>query len=90
MSDITITKERIDRLMNTAEYDVITMYDKLTIVCAKLENGFVLTESSGCIDPANYDVKVGVALCKSKIRQKLWEMEGYALQKDLHKILKGD
>lgn len=75
---------RIDHLMDTATYDVQTVHDKCTVVVAKLENGFILTESSACVDPANYDAAMGERLCKDKIRERLWELEGYALQKSLY------
>ena len=88
MSEIKITEERIDRLMKTAEYHVITEFEKCTIVSAKLENGFILTESSACVDPENYDEERGVKICKDKIRERLWELEGYALQKAVHRLKK--
>ena len=87
-SKITVTRERIDHLMNTATFNVQTAFDKCTIVTAQLENGYILTESSACVDPANYDQKYGEKICKDKIREKLWELEGYALQKAVHKMLK--
>ena len=87
MSKIIVTKEKIDRLMETAEYEILTAFDKCTIVVAKLENGFILTESSACVDPANYNVELGVRYAKDKIRERLWEMEGYALQKNVHKLI---
>ncbi len=86
MSKITVTKDRIDHLMETAKYEVITAFEKCTIVCAELENGFILVESSACVDPANYSIELGVLYAKEKIRQRIWEMEGYALQKNVHKL----
>lgn len=88
MSDIRITKEKIDHMMETAEFHIITGFEKCTIVTAKLENGFILTESSACVDAANYDLNLGVKICKDKIRERLWELEGYALQKAVHKLVK--
>ena len=88
MSDIKVTAERIEHLMDTADYEIITCFDKCTIVSARFENGFILTESSACVDPANYDRKLGVKICTDKIREKLWELEGYDLQKKLYKLTK--
>jgi len=81
MSNITVTQERIDHLMETADITVKTSYDKITVVIARLENGFCISASSGCVDPANYDVEIGKKSCLRQIRDKLWELEGYALQK---------
>ncbi|MBQ3410703.1 MAG: hypothetical protein IJH30_02980, partial [Bacillus sp. (in: Bacteria)] len=45
--------------------------------------GFILTESSACVDPTNYDVKIGIQCCKERIVNKIWELEGYRLQCEL-------
>ena len=80
MSKNTVTEERIDKMMETAEYEAAVAFDKCVVVMMKLENGFVLTESSACVDPANFDLEMGLGICKEKLRNKLWELEGYALQ----------
>lgn len=84
MRDNTVKKEQIDILKKTAEIDVRTLFDKVTVVTVRLANGFVLTESSGCVDPANYDENIGKEICLRRIEDKLWELEGYVLQKDIY------
>lgn len=79
-----VDSARIDHLMETATFDVRTVHGKCTIVVAKLENGFILTESSACVDQSNYELALGEEICKDKIRERLWELEGYALQKSLY------
>ena len=86
VSNIAVSYDRINHLMETAEVEVMTVFDKCTIVVAKLENGFILTESSACVDPANYDPELGEDICRAKIKERLWELEGYALQKAVHKL----
>lgn len=81
----TVTQNDIDKLMEQAEIEVATVFDKCTVVIARLANGFVITESSACVDPANYDAALGQAICIERIKNKLWELEGYCLQKSLHK-----
>lgn len=88
MSNIKITKERIDHLMDTAEYQVFTTFNKCTVVSAKFENGFILTESSACVDEANYDEHLGFKYAAEKIRERLWELEGYLLQNDVTDAVK--
>ena len=56
---------------------------KGTIVTVRLPNGFVLVESSACVDPANYDHAIGYESCMKRIRDKLWLLEGYRLQCEL-------
>jgi len=84
MSNIKVTKEQIDLLMNSADVKVETTFDKCTVVTMRLRNGFILTESSACVDPANYDVEQGKKLCYEHIENRLWELEGYAMQKSLY------
>lgn len=80
----TVTKPQIDELLEKSEINVETVYGKVTIVSCKLPNGFVITESSGAVDTANYDEKIGTEICMARIENKLWELEGYALTKQLY------
>ena len=84
MSDIKVTQEQIDILLNNSDIEVKTVFGKCTTVAVKLKNGFILTESSACVDPANYDAELGKKLCYEHIENRLWELEGYALQKRVH------
>lgn len=59
MSDIKVTQAEIDLLLNSADVQVRTEFGKCTVVTVRLRNGFILTESSACVDPANYDVELG-------------------------------
>lgn len=76
----TVTQEKVDRLFDDADIEIIELFGKCTIVAAKLPNGFVLVESSSCVDPANYNWEIGFNICKEKIKSKIWELEGYLLQ----------
>lgn len=79
-----ITPEQISTLMNEAECQVVhRMFDKQCIVVAKLRNGFTIVGESACIDPSDYNEEIGFNLAKARIEQRLWELEGYALQKSL-------
>lgn len=90
MSNIRVTQEQIDSLINTAEITTETIYDKITVVTVKLANGFCISEASGAVDPENYSEKIGKDICLERIKNKLWELEGYALQKavdDQHRTI---
>lgn len=76
-----VTQEQINKLMEGAEMRVRTIFDKCTVVSMQLANGFILTESSACVDSNNYDFDIGMKICRERIENKLWELEGYALQK---------
>lgn len=84
-----MTDKDIKALLDAAEVKVETSFGKCTTVWVKLENGFVLCESSACVDPANYDEALGRELCMKRIEDRLWELEGYALQKALFERGKG-
>lgn len=79
----TVTQKDIDVLMASATIEVETMMDKCTVVTVQLANGFILVASSACVDPVNYDEEMGKEICLNKIKDKLWELEGYCLQKEL-------
>lgn len=76
----TVTQEHIDNIFGNAIKDVRTIFDKCTVMVCKLKNGFILVESSSCVDPTNYNFELGIKLCEKKIKDKLWELEGYLLQ----------
>lgn len=78
-----IPKAHIDALMAAAVFTDSKMGDKTTVVCCRLPNGFEITETSGCVDPANYDHALGVSVCKRRMVDKLWLLEGYRLQCEL-------
>lgn len=80
----TVTQSVIDELMESCDIAVTTAFDKCTIVACKLPNGFVIVESSSCVDTANYDEDMGVDICMKNIEKKLWELEGYLLQNQLY------
>lgn len=61
-------------------YDVSKWGEKTTIVNATLANGFIITASSSCVDPANFNMGIGESICKEKIRDNVWQMLGFLLQ----------
>lgn len=83
MSKNKVTQEQIAKLISEAKIDVATVQEKCTVVTVTLKSGFILSESSACVDKANYDERLGARCCMERIEKKLWELEGYALQKEL-------
>lgn len=80
----SVTQEQIEQLIRSSTITTDTVFGKCTIVTVKLANGFILVESSACVSPENYNEKTGYEICMAKIVDKLWELEGYALQKTLY------
>lgn len=54
--------------------------DTTTMMCSlQLENGFVVTGTSACIDPANFDLEIGKQIAYDNAIDKIWQLEGYLL-----------
>ena len=85
MKKNTLTKEYVDKIVHSSKFTYSTQFGKETVVTMQLPNGFVLTESSACVDPANYDEKLGYEICIRKLTERVWELEGYLLQNELYK-----
>lgn len=84
-----VTKEQIDDILNKAEFHVEhRIFGKQCIVVASLENGFTITGESACVDANNYEETMGIKLAMERIRDRLWELEGYRLQCRLHEMTK--
>ena len=80
----TVTKEQIEAVMAASIFNEARIGHKTTVVCCTLPNGFEVTESSACVDPANYDQEIGVKICKERIADHVWKLEGYRLQCELN------
>jgi len=66
-------------------YEPFKIGDKTAIVKATLKNGFVIIESSSCVDPKDFNMSLGTEICISKIRAKVWELLGFLLQTTQYK-----
>lgn len=64
--------------------------EKTTLVQVELINGFVLNETSSCVDPANYDEQIGVNICMEKIKDTVWFLLGFLLQSGLSGFVGSD
>lgn len=67
MSKNKVTQEQIAKLIAEAKIDVATVQEKCTVVTVTLKSGFILSESSACVDKANYNEEIG-ARCKRNLR----------------------
>lgn len=90
MRENTVTKEHIESILKKSEFICETHFDKCTVLTCRLPNGFTITESSACVDPKNYDKSIGRATCMYKIRNKLWELEGYLLHNKMYEEVQNE
>ncbi len=77
-SGVSVSSKMVDDFI--VDYDVFTKKNKITIVIATLKNGFTIVESSACVDPENYDEKIGAEICKERIKNQVWNHLGFLLQ----------
>lgn len=85
MSNNTVTQAHVEDIFNRTELQYDTIFGKCTVLTAKLPNGFIIVESSACVDPANFDEQIGADICNERVKNKIWELEGYVLQSTLAK-----
>lgn len=78
-----VTQEDIDKILANTLIKVEKYGEKTTVLMATLPNGFVIVESSSCVDPANFDMKIGEQICMEHLVNRIWELEGYHLQTEL-------
>lgn len=76
----SVTNDDIDNILANTIIKVEKYGDKTTVLKATLPNGFVIVESSSCVDPKNFDMAIGEKSCMEKLENKIWELEGYILQ----------
>lgn len=55
----------------------------ITVCCLILKNGFKVIGDSAPVSFENFDENVGKRIAKDKAREKIWELEGYALKQRL-------
>jgi hypothetical protein len=76
-----ITEQSLKDLVKDETYLKVGV--KTTVCCLTLKNGFEVIGTSACVNPDNYSVIIGHGLAYENAFNKLWELEGYFLQKSL-------
>ena len=84
-----IPEEKISKIIEESECEVWEPFDGITIMAMRLPNGSVIVESSGCVDPTEYNRELGVANCKEALKRKVWQLEGY-VRKNEYDEAKGE
>jgi hypothetical protein len=73
----------LDKLIVAEAYHVFPG-TTVTVCALTLANGYVVTGTSACADPANFDRELGQDIARAEARDKIWELEGYLLRQRLH------
>ena len=78
MQNWKINEEIIDKMISDSKQEIFEPeYGSAVTVRLTLPNGYTIAETSGCINPKQYDRDLGIANCMDKLKVKLWELEGY-------------
>lgn len=85
---VGVSIKRVEEVMNHSKVVVYKAFDKCTVVVCQLPSGFVIVESSACVDPKNYDEQMGIEICMNRIKDRIFEMEAYKIQEDMHMMNK--
>ena len=76
-SRITVTDLNA-KVISTA---YVRLEGSTTTLCQiTLQNGYTVTGTSACVDPANYNQFDGEKYAFKKAFEKLWDLEGYLLK----------
>lgn len=77
-----LSPESIDSAIIGEDYYVFPG-TTLTVCCLKLKNGFTVTGESASVSAENFDADLGRKIARSHARDKIWQLEGYALAERL-------
>lgn len=81
---VSIGPQMVEDFIGSTE--VMTLGENTTVVRCVLKNGFVIVESSSCVDPENYSEEIGYNICMEKVRNEVWKLLGFLLQTAWHGI----
>jgi len=73
-----ITQEMVDAFIGEVKSETID--EKTTHVKVNTITGFVQHEVSSCVDPKNYDLKIGTEIATKRIKDTIWKCLGFVLQ----------
>lgn len=72
-----LTQAVIDGLVQSVQYH---HHGTLTIAVVYLRNAGTVVGTSECVNPGTYDKEIGCKAALDNAKDKLWELEGYAIK----------
>ena len=72
-------KDNIDteEILTRSQTKIVDLFGKSILVAVQLPNGFILTESSSCLDLLGDDIEQTIHHCLELIKKRIEELEGY-------------
>lgn len=86
MTPNKLTPDIISSLIDQADF---MTHKTLTVCVLTLKNGAMVTGESNVIDPTNYDADIGREMAYKDAFSKIWQLEGYAMKRDLVRAAEG-
>lgn len=78
MQDWKINDEVINKLIADSKEETFHPEGSSALIVSwTLPNGYTICETSGCVNPKQYDEEIGLKNCREKLKTKLYELEGY-------------
>lgn len=77
-----ITPDHIESVIVGEDYHVFPG-TTVTVCCLELKNGYNVLGESACASPENFDRDLGMKLARDNAKNKIWQLEGYALREKL-------
>lgn len=72
-----VTKEQMTACISDVSYTRIG--ETLTHAAIKLDNGYIVTGESACVNVANYNQEIGEKIAYDNAYNKLWALFGFLL-----------
>ena len=82
-----VSLEEILAKVKKVEYTLLGD-NKTTVANVFLENGYNVQGISSCVDPNNYDPKIGEKIAYDNAIDQIWSLEGYLLAEDIYRSKK--
>ena len=78
-----VGEEKVHDILKRSELEFAQMGEKTMVATAILPNGFEVTSTASCVDPTDFDTDTAIALCQDRIKDKVWELLGFAQHPNL-------
>lgn len=78
----TVTLDRVLDQIVEESYTILPS-GKMVVCELILRNGFAVIGESGKVDKSDFDPEIGKVISRQRAINKIWELEGYALQERL-------